>query len=59
MPKLLGAEPKKPVVIAMLMEGRSVDRIVRDAHVSKKYVLSLRKAADLMGQMSDNKRSEQ
>lgn len=43
MQKLVGAEPKKAVIIALLMEGNyHPSDVARMCRVSKQYVLNLR-----------------
>ena len=43
-------EPRKPAVIAMLLEGESVETIWRKLKISRAYVYSIRKAIKESGQ---------
>ena len=45
-------EPRKPAVIAMLLEGESVETIWRKLKISRAYVYSIRKAIKGSGQLA-------
>jgi transposase len=45
-------EPRKPAVIAMLLEGESVEDIWRKLKISRSYVYSIRKEIKGSGQLA-------